>query len=101
LYWSLLEDAVIRGFSTFDFGRSTPGEGTYRFKAQWGAQPVELDWHVVKLNKGPRGKKISSRAKNHAPTGFTKRMMAAKVWRLLPAWFVNRTGPTLRKYVSL
>lgn len=101
LYWSLLEDAVNRGFSTFDFGRSTPGEGTYRFKSQWGAQPVELDWHVVKLSKGPRGKKIPSWGENPAPAGSTKRIIAAKVWRLLPAWFVNRTGPTLRKYVSL
>jgi len=101
LYWNLLEDAVNRGFSTFDFGRSTPGEGTYRFKSQWGAQPVELHWNVVKFNKGQSDKKVSPKTENNANTGLTKRMIAANLWRLLPAWFVNRTGPILRKYVSL
>src|SRR5262249_4388546 len=38
MYWHLLERAVLRGQSFFDFGRSTPGSGTYRFKEQWGAQ---------------------------------------------------------------
>ena len=28
-----------RGYRTFDFGRSTPDEGTFHFKKQWGAQP--------------------------------------------------------------
>ncbi|MGD9950718.1 MAG: FemAB family XrtA/PEP-CTERM system-associated protein [Desulfobulbus sp.] len=101
LYWSLLEDAVNRGFSTFDFGRSTSGEGTYRFKSQWGAQPVELNWYVVNFSKGQSDKVMSQRPSNIANRGITKRMVAAKLWRLLPAWFVNRTGPILRKYVSL
>jgi FemAB-related protein (PEP-CTERM system-associated) len=35
LYWSCLEFAVQHGYRVFDFGRSTPGEGTYRFKEQW------------------------------------------------------------------
>lgn len=101
LYWGLLEDAVNRGFSTFDFGRSTRGEGTYRFKSQWGAQPVELNWHVVKFSKRPHEKKLTPGVENLANTGLSKRMVAAKLWSLLPAWFVNRTGPLVRKYISL
>ncbi|MEZ5583585.1 MAG: GNAT family N-acetyltransferase [Candidatus Competibacteraceae bacterium] len=45
LYWSVLEFACKKGYRIFDFGRSTPGEGTYRFKEQWGAKPVQLYWH--------------------------------------------------------
>jgi len=103
LYWHLLEDSVRRGFSTFDFGRSTPGEGTYRFKAQWGARPVPLDWHIVKFSKGRLGKNAPpcSRPEDAIQSRPTKRMIAAKLWSLLPAWVVNRTGPVLRKYISL
>ena len=31
-FWS----TPASGFNRFDFGRSTPDEGTYRFKQQWG-----------------------------------------------------------------
>jgi serine/alanine adding enzyme len=38
LYWTMLRDSIARGYKVFDFGRSTPNEGTYQFKKQWGAQ---------------------------------------------------------------
>ena len=44
---AVLDDAASRRFSdgyrTFDFGRSTPDEGTFHFKKQWGAAPP-LHW---------------------------------------------------------
>ncbi|PZN26053.1 MAG: FemAB family PEP-CTERM system-associated protein, partial [Proteobacteria bacterium] len=45
LYWEVLDLAVREGCTSFDFGRSTVDAGTYRFKKQWGAQPVQLYWH--------------------------------------------------------
>ena len=44
LYWEIIQYAIKEGFRRFDFGRSTPGEGTYKFKEQWGARPVPLSW---------------------------------------------------------
>ena len=44
LYWHMLSFAIAGGFHTFDLGRSTPGEGTFLFKKQWGAEPQELVW---------------------------------------------------------
>ena len=38
------------GYRTFDFGRSTPDEGTFHFKKQWGAQPQELAWEYLGLS---------------------------------------------------
>jgi serine/alanine adding enzyme len=38
LYSTVLEHACSEGYKTFDFGRSTPGEGTYKFKEQWGGE---------------------------------------------------------------
>ena len=53
LYWTFLEYAADQGYAFFDFGRSTPGEGTYRFKEQWGAKPAPLFWHNISLNGSP------------------------------------------------
>jgi len=46
LYAEVLKLAVDRGYATFDFGRSTLDSGPYRFKRQWGAEPVQLHWAV-------------------------------------------------------
>src|SRR5262249_58240430 len=45
LYSSALDYACREGYEVFDFGRSTPHSGTYRFKEQWGARPVPLYWY--------------------------------------------------------
>ena len=52
LYWSVLEFACRQGFRVFDFGRSSPDSGTFKFKAQWGAAPVPLYWHYWVRNGG-------------------------------------------------
>lgn len=44
MYWNLLDRAVQRGQSVFDFGRSTTDGNTYRFKKQWGAAPEPAVW---------------------------------------------------------
>lgn len=89
LYWTFLSFAADNGFRYFDFGRSTPGEGTYKFKQQWGAQPVPLDW-VDLLNPSPATRNGS---------GF--RAQVEKVWQKLPLGVANLVGSRLRKYISL
>lgn len=44
LYWSLIEAAQQRGLDYFDFGRSSPNSGPFKFKEQWGAEPLPLNW---------------------------------------------------------
>lgn len=46
LYWTMLAYGVEIGCYHFDFGRSSPGAPTYRFKGQWGAEVQPLTWHV-------------------------------------------------------
>jgi hypothetical protein len=80
LYWTALRFACERGFKTFDFGRSTPGGGTYRFKEQWGAKPVPLYWYYWMRNGGalpelnPNNPKYRSAIAlwKHLPVGLTK-----------------------------
>jgi FemAB-related protein (PEP-CTERM system-associated) len=86
LYWSMLEGASARGCSTFDFGRSTPHEGTYKFKEQWGALPVPLYWEYGLL----AGRELP----NASPTN-PKFRIAIAMWKQLPLGVANRIGPLI------
>jgi FemAB-related protein (PEP-CTERM system-associated) len=44
LYWTIMKSAIEKGSTVFDFGRSTPNDGTYHFKEQWGAAATPLAW---------------------------------------------------------
>ena len=93
LYWSFLEKAADNGFQFFDFGRSTPGEGTYAFKKQWGAQPVPLYWYRL-TEPGS-----ASMTRPEAGTGSLRRIVE-RVWQRFPVAVVNSLGPHLRKYID-
>jgi len=86
LYWSLLEGAVGRGVTTFDFGRSTPGEGTYHFKRQWGAVASPFHWEYWLAD----GRVLP----DHSPKN-PKFRAAIAVWQRLPLWLANRVGPAI------
>jgi FemAB-related protein (PEP-CTERM system-associated) len=92
LYWAMLEYACENGFKRFDFGRSTPDEGTYRFKAQWGARPEPLHWVNIYLN-GDRPKNVIAED--------PKFQMASRIWRRLPVLVTRGVGPRIRKYIGL
>jgi lipid II:glycine glycyltransferase (peptidoglycan interpeptide bridge formation enzyme) len=91
LYWGLLAYACDHGFKRFDFGRSTPGEGTYRFKEQWGAAPFTLYWY----KQG-----ISDHREMNDATGIL-RPLVEKAWARLPQRYTDIIGPMVRKYISL
>jgi len=86
LYWSILESAAASGCATFDFGRSTPNEGTYRFKEQWGARPLPLVWEYQLLK--------DSALPNSSPTN-PKYSVAISAWKKLPLAVTNRLGPAI------
>jgi len=92
LYLRMLEFGCDNGYRVFDFGRSTPGEGTYRFKEQWGAAPAPLHWYLISLN----GKSIDPNI-----TGTERFEMAARFWRRLPLAVTRVLGPRIRKHISL
>jgi FemAB-related protein (PEP-CTERM system-associated) len=96
LYWSLLEYVSDNGYQYFDFGRSTVGEGTYKFKKQWGAKPVRLDWQILDDNQIATDK-ITATADNKGKL----RQRAESTWRKLPLWMTITIGSRVRKYISL
>jgi len=92
LYWTMLEYACGNGFTCFDFGRSSPDEGTYKFKEQWGAEPTPLHWHYVSLNGQPINEATSEKSK------FEK---AIHYWQKLPVPVTKVIGPMIRKHIGL
>ena len=95
LYWSLLEYVTDNGCRTFDFGRSSMGEGTYKFKQQWGAKPVELDWMTY-----PQA--VSNEPDDGAVTKNSPlRQAAEQIWRKLPLPVTIELGSRIRKYITL
>ena len=92
LYWNFLKFSADDGFKIFDFGRSTEGEGTYRFKKQWGAQPEPLPWYI---------RSETSNSGSAEQQRSNKRDMIAGIWGKMPLSVANVIGPALRKYISL
>lgn len=86
LYWNALEFACNHGYKVFDFGRSTPDEGTYKFKEQWGAQPTQLYWHYWMRN----GSSLPE-LNPHNP----KYRLAIKFWQKLPVSLTKLIGPSI------
>ena len=92
LYWSMLKYACENGYRTFDFGRSTVGEGTYRFKEQWGARPEPLYWYRFARADG-KGPAL------HGDSGWMSR--AVEIWKRLPVPVTEVLGPRIRRHISL
>ena len=96
LYWQLIGHVADQGYTVFDFGRSTYGEGTYRFKKQWGAEPNLLDWQKW----GKSGKPETQRAASGG-IGRKVRPLVEQGWQWLPAGVTDVLGPRLRRYITL
>jgi serine/alanine adding enzyme len=89
LYWEVLRVVVERGCRQFDFGRSSADSGTYRFKLQWGARPVQLHWHRWERSPAPTADSAGS-----APAAEGRVMrLATAVWKRLPLGVANTLGP--------
>jgi FemAB-related protein (PEP-CTERM system-associated) len=86
LYWEMLRFSVEQGFRTFDFGRSTPGEGTFQFKKQWGAEPRELVWEYWTAPGQPVPELNPKNAKYRT---------AIEAWQRLPVRVATMLGPMI------
>ena len=87
LYWQTIKTAALDGARIFDFGRSSVGTGTYKFKEQWGAKPIPLHWYYS-MHKGelpdvnPQSARFS---------------LLSNCWRRLPLGIANTLGPWITK----
>ena len=91
LYWETIRAASADGFRQFDFGRSTPGSGTYRFKRQWGAAEQPLFWYRVSPDEAGVAPSTDFAAARDS--------RLAAIWRRLPLSLTEHVGPHIRKYL--
>ncbi|MFM7926730.1 MAG: GNAT family N-acetyltransferase, partial [Pirellula sp.] len=85
MYWKLLERAIEKGSREFDFGRSTHGSGTYKFKEQWGAKPHPAIWQYYVRKGDPSDMRPDS------PT----KVRFVNLWKKLPLWLTRLVGPSI------
>ena len=86
LYWDAIQYAQETGATVFDMGRSTPNEGPFKFKAQWGAQAVPLHWEYQLLTPG---------AMPNVSPANPKFQLAIALWQKLPLAVTMRVGPMI------
>ena len=100
LYWSFLQKAADKGYKFFDFGRSSPNEGTFKFKKQWGAEPMPLYWVNMQKKSVKEGFIPSLPGSENGTSGYA-RIWAEKTISKIPVSINRSLGPRLRKYISL
>ncbi|MEO5988376.1 MAG: GNAT family N-acetyltransferase [Candidatus Eisenbacteria bacterium] len=88
LYWAALQSAIRQGLRRFDFGRSQWGSNTFRFKEQWGAQPVALHYQYV-LGTAKVAPTLESQKGSLDA--------AVKLWRKLPLPLVKLLGEPAKR----
>ena len=88
MYWEVIKFAIHQGIASFDFGRSTIGGGTFRFKRQWGAQPKQLYWHYW-LNEGERLPALNPSNPKYA--------LLISLWKKIPVSLTKYLGPPIVK----
>ena len=84
LYWTMIQHAIENGFEIFDFGRSSPDDGPYRFKQQLGAEPIPLYWEYGLLG--------SQELPDQSPRN-PKFRLAVNAWKHMPVGLATRLGP--------
>jgi len=89
LYYRFMERAIDAGLTTFNFGRTSPGSGTHKFKLQWGARDEQLWWY---------DRAESGDVKTPSPTdsGYS---WGPRIWKRLPAPVATMLGPRIVRYI--
>jgi FemAB-related protein (PEP-CTERM system-associated) len=90
-YWTTIEYVAGQGYKCFDFGRSSVNSGTYHFKRQWGAAPVQIYWQTL----APNGNTPTSLSADDFKLKF-----AMEMWKRLPVAVTAVLGPAVRKYIT-
>jgi FemAB-related protein (PEP-CTERM system-associated) len=90
LYWSMIGSAIDQGRRIFDFGRSSPNDGTFNFKEQWGAAPEQLWWEY----------RLTADALLPADDRHSPKFQATiEAWKRLPLALATMLGPRIARSV--
>jgi len=88
MYWELMRQSCERGLRIFDYGRSKQGTGSWRFKKNWGFEPVQLhyEYHLVKSRKMPDISPVNP-----------KYRLFINAWKRMPLAVTRMIGPLIAR----
>lgn len=90
LYWEMMKDACLRGFSRYHLGRSTSDSGAEDFKKKWNAESSQLYWYFWRPAGGdPPALNVDN----------PKFRLAINAWRHLPLWATRMAGPLIARAI--
>ena len=89
LYWKSIEWCIEQGAEYFDFGRSSKDSGTFKFKKQWGSEPLDLHWYYPL-----EGGEVPDVNPNSA-----KFNLLVSCWQKLPHKLANIIGPFVSRNI--
>jgi len=88
MYYQVMCHGARRGCTSFDFGRSKVGTGTYSFKENWGFEPRPLTY-AVRTADGAGARSVN-------PLDPKYRLQVA-LWKRMPLPLANRLGPPIAR----
>jgi FemAB-related protein (PEP-CTERM system-associated) len=91
MYYQLMCRAREKGKTRFDFGRSKVDSGPYRFKKNWGFEPIPLEYEW-RLGEGATLPEISQQSGAFATF--------SKLWKKLPLPISKLLGPPLARHLG-
>ena len=88
MYWALMQHSVKQGMTSFDYGRSKEGTGSYSFKKNWGFEPKPLfyEFYLVKAKSIPDINPLNP-----------KYQRFISIWQKLPLKLSQMLGPILSR----
>lgn len=88
MYWAVMEKACLEGVRVFDYGRSTVGTGSYRFKKHWGFEPEPLayEFYLRRQQEVP-----------HLNPANAKYRLLIDTWKRLPLGVAGMLGPPIAR----
>ena len=92
-YWTILADAVQRGFTQVDMGRSPVDSNAAKFKRQWGGESVPIYQQSMAFD-GTVAAGITERTQNDG-----KLQSFMQLWPKIPFPVAQFLGPKLRRHV--
>lgn len=90
LYWEVIRSACEKGLRSLDFGRSSRGSGTYKFKMQWGGREQPLHWEGFAPDRRP----------SMVDAEDPRYRWMIRAWQRLPVPLTRAIGPIVRKRLS-
>jgi FemAB-related protein (PEP-CTERM system-associated) len=90
MYWMLMKYGSEHGYTTFDFGKSKQGTGSFAFKTRWGMTMTGIQYQYALVRKqsmpdiSPLNPKFAA---------------SIEIWRRLPLSLTRVVGPVITKHL--